>query len=62
MYTFSQMNRILHFYAVYLYAFERNTILIILGVFFFPLLITTMYSYIIVLKLTYIYTVIYCNF
>ena len=35
MYTFSQMNRILHFYAVYLYAYERNTILIILGVFFF---------------------------
>ena len=34
MYTFSQMNRILHFYAVYLYAYERNTILIILGVFF----------------------------
>ena len=32
---FSQMNRILHFYAVYLYAYERNTILIILGVFFF---------------------------
>ena len=41
MYTFSQMNRILHFYAVYLYAYERNTILIILGV-LFPLLITTM--------------------
>ena len=57
MYTFSQMNRILHFYAVYLYAFERNTILIILGVFFFPLLITTMYSYIIVLKLTYSYNI-----
>ena len=35
MYTFSQMNRIFHFYTVYLYAFERNTILIILGVFFF---------------------------
>ena len=34
MYKFSQMNRILHFYAVYLYAYERNTILIILGVFF----------------------------
>ena len=48
MYTFSQMNRILHFYAVYLYAYERNTILIILyRCIFFPLLIiTTMYSYI----------------
>ena len=57
MYTFSQTNRILHFYAVYLYAYERNTILIILGVFFFPLLITTMYSYIIVLKLTYSYNI-----
>ena len=34
MYTLSQMNRILHFYAVYLYACERNTILIKLGVFF----------------------------
>ena len=32
---FSQMSRILHFYAVYLYAYERNTILIKLGVFFF---------------------------
>ena len=29
------MNRILHFYAVYLYAYERNTILIKLGVFFY---------------------------
>ena len=57
MYTFSQMNRILHFYAVYLYAYERNTILIILGVFFFTLLITTMYSYIIVFKLTYNYKI-----
>ena len=56
MYTFSQMNRILHFYVVYLYAYERNTIVIILGV-FFPLLITTMYSYFIVLKLTYSYNV-----
>ena len=54
---FSQMNRILHFYAVYLYAYERNTILIILGVFFFTLLITTMYSCIIVLKLTYSYNI-----
>ena len=35
MYTFSQMNRILHFYAVYLYAYERNTILIKLDVLFF---------------------------
>ena len=35
MYTFSQINIILHFYAVYLYAFERNTILILLGVVFF---------------------------
>ena len=43
MYTFSQMNRILHFYAVYLYAYERNAILIKLDVFFFTLLITTMY-------------------
>ena len=34
MYTFSQMNRILHFYAVYLCAYETNTILIKLGVFF----------------------------
>ena len=34
MYTFSQMNRILYFYAVYLYAYERNAILIIFGVFF----------------------------
>ena len=56
MYTFSQMNRILHFYAVYLYAYERNTILIILGVFFF-FTITTMYSYFIVLKLTYSYNI-----
>ena len=60
MYTFSQMNRIFYFYTVYLYAFERNTILIILGV-FFPLLITTMYSFeiidIIVLKLTYSYNI-----
>ena len=56
MYTFSQMNRILHFYAVYLYAYERITILIKLG-FFFTLLITTMYSNIIVLKLTYNYNI-----
>ena len=34
MYTFSQMNRILHFYAVHLYAYERNTILIILRAIF----------------------------
>ena len=57
MYTFSQMNRILHFYAVYLYAYERNTILIILRAIFFILLITTMYNYIIVLKLTYSYNI-----
>ena len=57
MYTFSQMNRILHFYAVYLYAYERNTILIILGVIYFTLLITNMYSYIIVVKLTYSYNI-----
>ena len=57
MYTFSQMNRILHFYAVYLYAYERNTILIKLGVFFFTLLMTTMYIDIIVLKLTYSYNI-----
>ena len=57
MYPFSQMNRILHFYAVYLYAYERNTILIILGVIFFTLLITTMYSCIIVLKLKYSYNI-----
>ena len=57
MYTFSQMNRILCFYAVYLYAYERNAILIILGIIFFTSLITTMYSYIIVLKLTYSYNI-----
>ena len=59
MYIFSQMNRILHFYAVYLYAFERNTILIILGIFFSFTYnnYATMYSYIIVLKLTYSYNI-----
>ena len=51
MYTFeTQMNRILHFYAVYLYAYERNTILIILGVLFSFTYnnYATMYSYIII--------------
>ena len=60
MYTFSQMTRILRFYAVYLYAYERNTILIILGVLFSFTYnnYATMYSYItIVLKLTYSYNI-----
>ena len=59
MYTFSQMNRIFHFYTVYLYAYERNIILIILGV-LFPFTYNnyaTLYSYIIVLKLTYSYNI-----
>ena len=59
MYTFSQINRIFNFNTVYLYAFERNTIYT--RCIFFPLLITTMYSFkiidIIVLKLTYSYNI-----
>ena len=35
MYTFSQMNRILRFYAVYSYVYKRDTILIKLDVFFY---------------------------